>query len=399
MQILMLVLGLVLFVGLVVIHELGHFLAARRNGVEVEEFGIGFPPAFWRKRIKSPKGDYDFTLNVLPLGGFVRLKGEHDSDDEKGTFGAAPLLAKTKIMVAGVAMNLLTAYVLLLLGAFIGLPQIVDNQFTVNSDAHTIRQADVSVVVDGVAQNSPAEKAGLESGDEITGIGETNGEIQPVLNTNSVQRLSAYFAGQPVNIEYLRDGEVKTTSTVLNTKEVVEASQQTNHPTGYLGVGLDINSDGLTMVRYTWSAPVVAAGTLTQFTGLTFQALGHALAGVGSILAGFVTNNDTARVAGQTTASEQVSGPVGIFVVLKEGSALGFQFVLFIMGIVSLSLAIMNILPIPALDGGRLWFTLIARLFNKRLSQKAEELINGIGFLVLIGLMILISVVDVKRFF
>lgn len=398
MSILLLVLGLIMFVGLVVVHELGHFLAARRNGVEVEEFGIGFPPAFWRKRIKSPKGDYDFTLNLLPLGGFVRLKGEHDSDTEKGTFGVAPLLAKSKIMIAGVVMNLLTAFVLLFIGALIGLPQIVDNQFSVNSDAHTIKQAQVSVLVNEVGVDSPAAKAGLQSGDQITGLGPV-GEVQPVLDTGSLQRLSKYFEGRDVNVTYVRDGQTDTVATKLNTTTAVDASRQTSQPTGYLGVGLDTKTDGLTMIRYTWSAPVVAAGLIGQFTALTFQGLGHALAGVGSILAGVVSGNNTARVAGQAAASDQVSGPVGIFVVLKEGSALGFQFTLFIMAIISLSLAVMNILPIPALDGGRLWFTLAARLFKKKISQKAEELTNGIGFVVLIGLMILISVVDVKRFF
>lgn len=398
MAIFLLIVGLVLFVGLVVVHELGHFLVARRNGVEIEEFGIGFPPAFWRKRVKSPKGDYDFTLNALPLGGFVRMKGEHDSDTEPGTFGAAPLWAKTKIMVAGVAMNLVTAFVLLVIGALIGLPQLVDNQFSVTSDAHVMHQAAVSVTLNSVTDNSPAARAGLIAGDQIIGLG-PKGQIQPVKDDSSLQQLTAQFAGRPVEIQYSRNGQTTQAETTLNSQATVEASQKTDHPTGYLGVVLDTTVDSVNVIRYTWSSPVVAVGLIGQFTALTFQGLGHALAGVGSIVAGLVTGNNTARVAGQTTASQQVSGPVGIFVILKNGSALGVQYVLFILAIVSLSLAIMNILPIPALDGGRLWFTLIARLFKRRLSERAEELINGIGFLVLIGLIILISIVDVRRFF
>lgn len=106
----LLIIGLILFVGLVVLHELGHFWVAKRNGVEVEEFGIFFPPTLWRKKMK---GGWDFTINAIPLGGFVKLKGEFDADRRKGSFGAASFLAKAKIMLAGVFVNLVTAVALL----------------------------------------------------------------------------------------------------------------------------------------------------------------------------------------------------------------------------------------------------------------------------------------------
>src|SRR6185436_4492434 len=109
MTVVLLILGILLFIGLVVLHEFGHFVAARRNGVEVEEFGIGFPPQAWKRKTK--KG-YIFSLNWLPIGGFVRLKGENDSATEKGSFGAASFKSKTKIMLAGVGMNLLASVVI-----------------------------------------------------------------------------------------------------------------------------------------------------------------------------------------------------------------------------------------------------------------------------------------------
>src|SRR5262245_23855485 len=109
MTILLLILGILLFIGLVVLHELGHFLAARRNGVDVEEFGIGFPPRAWQRKTRK---DFIFSLNWLPIGGFVKLKGETDSATEKGSFGAASFRTKTKIMLAGVGMNLLAAFVI-----------------------------------------------------------------------------------------------------------------------------------------------------------------------------------------------------------------------------------------------------------------------------------------------
>jgi len=138
---------------------------------------------------------------------------------------------------------------------------------------------------------------------------------------------------------------------------------------------------------------------MTQFTGLTLQGLGRALAGLGGIMAGFVTGNDSARHNAQTEASNQVAGPVGIFFILKDGSLLGYEYVLFIVAIISLTLAVMNFLPIPALDGGRLWMTVGARAMNKRLSQRTEELINATGFFLLIGLILLITFIDVRRFF
>lgn len=164
---LLLIFGLIMFIGLVVAHEFGHFIVARRNGVEVEEFGIGFPPAFWRKQIKSPKGDFELSLNALPLGGFVKLKGENDASKEKGSYGAANLLAKIKIMTAGVAMNLLVAYLILVFVALVGMPKLVDEQFTIQSDAKVVKQ---QLMVAYVEPGSPADRAGLRERDWITTV-------------------------------------------------------------------------------------------------------------------------------------------------------------------------------------------------------------------------------------
>src|SRR5665213_2759553 len=122
MSIVLLVVGVVLFIGLVVVHEWGHFIVARRAGVEVEEFGIFFPPRLYKHKTKA---GWLFTINLLPLGGFVKLKGEHDSDTQPGTFGAASLWVKSKIMAAGVVMNLITALALLTILALIGMPKLI----------------------------------------------------------------------------------------------------------------------------------------------------------------------------------------------------------------------------------------------------------------------------------
>lgn len=396
------ILGIVLFIGLVVVHELGHFWVARRNGVEIEEFGIFFPPRLWKKKMK---GGWDFTINLLPLGGFVKLKGETDSDKRPGSFGAASDLAKAKIMLAGVAVNLVAALVLFTLLALIGMPKLIDNQFTVASDTKVVHR---EVLISYVEQGSPAEKAGLKAQDRIIAIGlpRTSSTIDCSDSICSMQNISSQSNLLPTEEKLLakssvlvvkinRDGVTKLIQATPNSLAAVAESKKQGKNIGYLG----ISPAEYSLQRSTWSAPIVAVGLSGQLTALTFQGLGHALAGLGGIVAGAVTGNTPARQAAQTEASSQVSGPVGIFVVLKSGSALGFQFMLMIIAVISLTLAIMNVLPIPALDGGRLFVMAIARILKKPLTPKVEEGVYASGFMLLIALIILITIVDVKRFF
>lgn len=391
MAVFLLILGIVLFIGLILIHEWGHFIAARRGGVEIEEFGIFFPPRLYKKRMK---GGWDFTINLIPLGGFVKLKGEHDNDTEPGSFGAASTWVKTKIMAAGVVMNLLTAYVLLVFLALVGMPQLLDNQFTVASDTKVTSQATHSVVLQSVTAGSPASKAGLKADDVVTKIGPSD-QLKTITKATDLQRVTKQYAGQTVTVQYKRGDKTQSAATTLNTL----ASQKVAKPSGYLGVGISEIQDGSDLQRSTWSAPIVAGGLIGQFTVATFQGLGHALAGLGSLLAGTVTGNNTARQHGQSEAAGQVSGPIGIVVVLHYVSELNYQFTILIIALISLTLAIMNILPIPALDGGRLWITLVARALKKPLTQRTEEIVNASGFILLIILSIVIAVVDVRRFF
>jgi regulator of sigma E protease len=374
MSIVLLILGLILFIGLVVVHELGHFIAARRNGVDVEEFGIGFPPRAWAKKTK---GGFDFSINWLPIGGFVKLKGESDSAKEPGSFGAAKTSAKAKIMLAGVFMNLVIAFGLFTVLAWVGMPQLVDNQFTVKSDTKVVQH---DVLAGVVEKNSPADKAGVKARDKLLSISGEQG-TSTIKSAAQLPDITKKYAGQEVTITYERKGEQKQATTTLLSKQVVEASKDTDNPKGYFGIG----PAEYKVTRATWSAPIQAAGMIGQFTALTFQGLGTAISAV--------FQGDGAR------AAEQVSGPVGIVVLLKEGSLIGLQFVLFIIAIISLTLAIMNVLPIPALDGGRLYMLLLSRLFGKELSEEMEERIVGASFIFLLFLIVLITIVDVRRFF
>ncbi len=405
MSLLLLILGLVLFVALVVVHEFGHFIMAKRSGVEVEEFGVGFPP---RAKVLTRHNGTVYTLNWLPLGGFVRLKGEHDADKSEGSYGSARLRDKIKIMLAGVFMNLATAFVLLTLLALIGLPKLIDNQFTIKSDTKIVRN---DVLIGDVEPGSPATKTVSEQlvtkkvnstsnktytlvnqvanpirqRDQIVSMsvaaGSENQAVTQIKTNNDLSHFTSTHPDQSITIIIKRDNRLIKLGTKIRSRAEIEASIEANNQKGYLGV---IPTE-YTLQRSTWSAPIVAAGLIKQFTVLTFQGLGKAIGGLAS--------GNTAQ------ASAQVSGPVGIFVLLNDGSSLGYQFILMIIAIISLTLAIMNGLPIPALDGGRLFVTLLFRVFKKPLTRRREDVIHGTGFALLMVLFVLVTIVDVKRNF
>lgn len=362
MEILLLIVGLILFVGLVVLHELGHAIVAKRNGVVVEEFGIGFPPKAWAKKLKS---GMVLSLNWLPLGGFVKLKGEHDAATGKGTYGGASLWAKTKILLAGVVVNWLTAVVIFTIIALVGMPQLLPNQFHVAQDTTVASQA---VRVGSVVADSPAAKAGLKSGDELVSFAGQN-----IASAEQFKAVTSQYAGQTQTMAYRHKGELKEVSITLN------AANAENK--GLVGVGPYNQSSR----RATWSAPIVGVGTTIQFTWETLKGLGGAIA-----------NLFTAKFA---EAGASVTGPIGIFSILSNSAHDGFIPVLFLIGVISLTLAVMNVLPIPALDGGRLFVTLLFRALKKPLTKDREESIQATGMLVLLGLMLLITLLDVRRFF
>jgi regulator of sigma E protease len=375
----LLIFGLILFLLLVVLHEFGHFIAARRGGVEVEEFGLGFPPKLWGKKFKGHKTEY--TINALPLGGFVKLKGEHDSDTAKGSYGAARLRTKIAIMLAGVGMNFATAWFLLTLLALIGLPLLPlpngEKQFSVARDTKVISN---QIFIGFVEQGSPAEKAGIKAGDRLTGLDCAAKECNPIKEASDVRSSVKKLLGQGQKTIDLGVNGKQISVTPRSLEEIVE-SEKRGESKGYIG----IEPVDFTLTKSTWSAPVVGAGLTAQYTKIT-------LSGIYGALKNLFTGH-------ATQAGESVSGPIGIFFVLKQGAELGYRYILIIVALLSVTLAVMNVLPIPALDGGRLFVTSLFRIMKKPLTQKLEERIHGTGFLALMALFVLISIVDIRRFF
>ncbi len=369
--------GLLVLVFLVVIHELGHAIVAKRNGVVVEEFGIGFPPKAWGKKLKN--GVF-FTLNWLPLGGFVKLKGEHDDAHKKGDYGAATFWQKTKILFAGVFVNWAAAVLLLTILAWTGLPKIIPSQFTVVSDT-TVTRTPVQVLA--VAEGQPAAQAGIVTGDIINAVNGT-----PVETTAAFIEATRAYRGETVPVTYERSGQQSTVQVALKDADAA-----------VFGASLGQQEQ----VRATWSAPIVGVVTTAQYTWATLQGLGDLAVNFFGGLFGQLAPTSEARQAATeqlNKAGASVAGPVGILgTIFPNASEAGLTQVVLLMAIISLTLAVMNALPIPALDGGRWFVTALFRLMKKPLTKDLEERIHGTGFLVLMGLIVVITIADVSKLF
>jgi len=371
--------GLFILVLLVVLHELGHAIVARRNGVVVEEFGIGFPPRAWAKKLKI---GVLLSINWLPLGGFVKLQGENDSANKKGDYGAASLWAKTKILLAGVLANWITAVILFTGLALTGLPKIIPEQFTVASDTTEVRQP---VTISVVSKDSPAGKAGLKAGDQIVRFAG-----QPLDEPKDLTELAAANKGKVVETIYKRGGVEKNVSLTLRSEN--------SDKKGYLGVG----AQQQTTYRATWSAPIVGVVLTGQLTQVTFQSLGDMLAKFGTGLFQKLSFDAATQKQADEKLGEVgdgVAGPIAILGILFPSARdAGLTSLVLITAVISLTLAVMNILPIPALDGGRWFVTMLYRAAKRPLSKETEEKIHGTGFMILMGLVVLVTIADVSKF-
>ncbi len=378
MLILGIIIGLFVLVFLVVIHELGHAVVAKRNGVVVEEFGVGFPPKAWGKKLKN---GVLFTLNWLPLGGFVKLQGENDSASKKGDYGAATFWQKTKILFAGVVINWLAAVVLLMALAWTtGIPKIIPDQFSVASDTTVVT---TPVQIGTLVEGYPAEKAGLESRDKIISFA---GE--PIENTQELIDVSKAHRGETVAVVIERDGAQKSVDVALRDAD-----------SAMFGASLGQQES----IKATWSAPTTATVDTLQFTWVTLQGLGNLLYNFVGGLVGQLSFDSASREHASEQLGEagaSVAGPVGILgVIFPAASEAGPEQVVFLAAIISLTLAVMNALPIPALDGGRWFVTALYRVMKKPLTKEKEEKIHGTGFMVLMVLIVVITVADVAKLF
>jgi regulator of sigma E protease len=346
---------------LVFVHELGHFIMAKRAGMRVEEFGFGFPPRLWGKRVKGTL----YSINLIPFGGFVRIFGENGEDrNAPGSFGAGSFGNKFAVITAGVAMNFLFAALLLMLGSFMGL------RVGIFDEATAARARDVKVQILQVMEGSPAADAGLRPLDEIRGF--RNDAFAAIEAPEQVSSFAYKHAGEKVFMVIVRDGVEQDVLLTLR--------QPTGPGEGPIGIALALTGE----VRYSWYESIWHG---IQTAARLFWAI---LVGYWGIISSLIAD-------GRTGAD--ISGPVGIATLTGQAARVGFNYLLQFVAMISVNLAVLNILPFPALDGGRLAIVVAERIRGKALGQKVEEVINAVGFAILILLMVAVTVKDIVQFF
>lgn len=347
---------------LIVAHELGHFIAAKISRVRVEEFGVGYPP---RAFILGKFGDTEYTINWIPFGGFVRLFGdEGEGQRGKGSYMDAPRWKQAFILVAGVAMNVVAAWALFAGALHLGVPQVVDAP----RDGETVR-----MIVSDVVAGSPAEVAGLAPGDEITGIKDADGSRVAALTPASFVAFVRERPGEPLTVYSIHEG-TPTESTIIPAQGVL--SRAAGQPA--LGIALALVANR----SLPWGEAAVAA---CSQTAKGFVIVGHDLKALAATL-----------MSGAPDIS-QVVGPIGIVSYVGEASQNGFGAVLSLAALISINLAIINLIPIPALDGGRLAILGLEALTRRSAPRLAVQTLNALGVALIILLMVTVTYQDIAR--
>lgn len=360
------ILGLLVFV-----HELGHFIVAKKSGMGVHEFGFGFPPRLfgiqkqngkwkmvWGKKETDPDQTV-YSINVIPLGGFVRIMGEdNDEASDPRSFTNKSFTKRFLTLAAGVLMNVLTAWVILSIGFMIGLPVAIDQADSLPKGATFTNQ---QILIGQILPGSPAEKANLKDGDVLQNInGQTFSQI------NELQDYIKQRQGQTLQFEVKRINETISVP--------VETSIQTDNHQGIVGIGLAYYGK----LKF---GPVTALVQGAKTAVNQLQAIVTGLYNVFTSKAGL----------------KQIGGPVKIAQLTGQVADLGILPLLQFTAFLSLNLAILNTLPFPALDGGRMLFLIIEKLRGKPNNQTIEQYANAIGFMVLLALMLVITIRDVSQ--
>lgn len=353
-----------ILVVLIVAHELGHFIAAKIFKVRVEEFGVGYPP---RAFLFGKIGETEYTFNWLPFGGFVRLFGdEGETEHGRGSFVDAKRHVQILILVAGVAANAVLAWGLFAGALTLGLPRVVDSP----RPNETVR-----LVVADVVAGSPAEAAGITSGDDIVGIRDDKGSELAQLTPDTVMDFVRARGGKQIFISYERAG----TTTVVALRPA-HAVIEDNAGRPAVGVALVlVSSDAL---------------PLTDALKESFSRTGGAFTQVGTGLWSIVRG----VFAGRPNLPDVV-GPVGLVGVVSDAASHGFANVLALAGFISVNLSIINLIPIPALDGGRIFLIAIESVWRRKAPRILVQTLNLLGVVLIALLMITVTYHDIARLF
>ncbi len=351
----------IILIGLLVLHELGHFIVAKKFGVSVEEFGIGYPPRIFGKKI----GDTIYSLNWLPLGAFVKIIGADTEDNGPASFSKKPIWQRVLIILAGVVSFWLVAiiiYTVVLTGWGMFAP--VDDA-AVNPSA--------AVFVTLVLPDSPAYVSGIKPGDEILKIGEKNSALVDINQASQVQDFVQSNKGSEIVLSLLRG----------NDKIEVSLTPRTNYPSGEgpMGIGLLRAAK----VQYPWYTAAIKSTVLVfKQSELMVLTIKDALVSVFS---------------GKKVEGLQIVGPIGIGSIMNQAMTQGIDVFLSYVGMIAVWMALFNVLPIPALDGGRFLFLVIEAIARKPVPAKIDQTVNSAFFILFIALGIFITIKDIIRLF
>ncbi|MEK7114697.1 MAG: RIP metalloprotease RseP [Patescibacteria group bacterium] len=326
---------------LILVHEFGHFWVAKKFGLLVEEFGIGLPPKIWSKKI----GETVYSVNALPFGGFVKIFGENaDQRGKERNFANLKIWRRSIIIFAGVLMNFLLGWLVISIIFSIGIPR--------------------TVLITEVQSNSPAAEIGLQTGDKIIGF----------LNVEEFINFIDENRGKEIVLKIERAGEISAKDKEFKT------TPRINPPSGEGALGIGLMEAGLpkkSLLPSFWEGLKTSVETVKMIFMALFNLIAKVFVGKASL--------------------EQVAGPIGIVKVTAQASTLGFVYLLQLLALISLNLAVINLLPFPALDGGRLLFLLIEKIKGSPLPEKFEKYANAVGMALLLLLMIIITIKDISR--
>jgi len=356
------ILFLVILLLLVLVHEFGHFIVAKKSGIRVDEFAFGFPPRLFSVK----KGETTYAFNALPFGGYVKIHGENPSDvadggDESRSFTAKPRIIQSAVIVAGVISNLLLAWLVLSLMLMIGA--------TASSEDTKYTLSDVRVMVVGAQEGSSAERAGIIPGDVVLSLAEG----EEAISTPSMQSIAEFISvreGKSIALTYKRQQEEKTVEVIPESGIIPDAPAIGISMQEVGTLKLPLHRALIEGARYTW-----------EYTKLT-------TVGITSFL--------WATITGHSDFS-QVSGPVGIVKAVGQAAELGFANLLLFTALISINLAMINILPFPALDGGRLLFIVIESIIRRPIPLKVQNIFNVVGFALLMLLMVVVTFHDIAK--
>lgn len=356
---------LIILLVLVLSHEFGHFIVAKKSGIRVDEFSFGFKPRIFGKKI----GETTYNFNALPFGGYVKIFGENPDDesingaDKKRSFFHKPWYIKMSVLLAGVFMNFLLAWFLLSISFMSGLP----SSTSIAPEGSNIRDQALTIV--GISPNSPAEEAGIKIGDKISFL---------QTEDDSTLLLSSPFTAETVQSFVKRNPTDEITFSLIRGKEVKEISLTPED--AIVGISMDtIGKLSLPVHKAVWEG-LKLSGNLTARIAVGFYSL---------IKDGITGQGDLSAV----------TGPIGIIGIVGDAADFGFIYLLSFTAFISINLVIINLLPFPALDGGRVLFLIIEKIKGSRIKPQIGNMINLVGFGILMLFMALITYHDIVKLF